>query len=299
MSKLRETKKKKNYFGLIYGRPGTGKTTLLSGLNRPFFIGNEINREFDFQGFEPCKTWNDFISQLKDVENYSDKFDVLVVDNFSDIEGLMKADFIEEGKNLSTCLGSFGAGYNECEKRTRELIDIFQRIQEKEKSIVLLCHAKEKTIEDRLTGASHASYMPDLEAKTLKPIEAYADFVFHLHRPLTTNITDKAAELNRFLFTTFTAGGHAKKKSFIDVPDEILWKKEDWSMMQRLHDKIVGGLGSVDTTKDMVTKEDKEVKELYKRAVGVTKLPDLKIILEKKGLNETKSGLQRIIEGGL
>ena len=62
------------FFGIIFGRPGVGKTSLLANRDRKaFFIGNELNREFYDEkimvGFNPCNNWEEFMGQLDYVKN--------------------------------------------------------------------------------------------------------------------------------------------------------------------------------------------------------------------------------------
>jgi len=298
MSVLRSVNKKNKdltFFGVIYGRPGSGKTTLLSNAKDVFFIGNERNREFNVLGFEPCDTYSKFLEDLKNVEKHVDKFNTLVVDNFSDVEGLMKKEFTG-GANLSTWNKGYGAGANECEARTRSILNSIAELRDKhKKNVIFICHAKVRNEEDLLTGAGTSHYEPDLEKKTLKPIEAYADFVFHLHTPVVISKKNKSSELVRFLFTAYSAGSHAKKKSFIDLPDEIQWNKKDTGLMNRLIDRIQGGLRG-DADKPVDKPVDNKIRDLYEKASKVKKLPPLEEILKNNDKDKVVDRLEQIIK---
>ena len=230
---------KRGFFGLIFGRPGVGKTSLLAYRDKNFFIGNEINREFSkLNGFESINNWKDFLNQfkyIKESETFKNKYDTIVVDNFSDIEGMMIEDFTR-GENLNSWNKGYGAGHVECEKRSRDFIkDYLKPLQEEGTNIIFICHCDEKYTEDLITGNSQTEYIPALGKRTLKPFEAHASFIFHLHIPIVAG--DKT--FKRVLLTSPTvASKSTKKKNYIDLPDKVEIKnpKETWN---HLYDKLI------------------------------------------------------------
>ena len=235
------TKYDRGFFGLIYGRPGVGKTSLLAKNKRHFFMGNELNSEFQLNGFEPVESWNEFLAQCEKLKSglqeIKKKFDIVVVDNFSDIEGMMKRDFLGATGNLSTWNKGWGAGTNECEKKTRALLDDFVRPLNKEGlGVIFICHSKNNPKEDHITSIQYTEYAPELEFKTLKPLEAYAKFIFHIHTPIDLKAKG-GGSLNRVLFTASKAGSSAKKKVSIDLPDEVELNKdkikETWDIIYK------------------------------------------------------------------
>ena len=230
--KYRTTKTvyERGFFGLIFGRPGVGKTSLFSDNEKHFFMGNELNSEFSLNGFNPVETWSDFLSQCdkikKDISQIKQSFNLIVIDNFSDLEGMLVKDFCGRNTNLSSYGGGYGAGYNELEKRTRVLIeDFIKPVQKENLGVVFICHAKEKVMQDHITTVEYTTYRPALEDKTLKPLEAHANFIFHIHTPIDFK-SKSSGVVNRVIFTTSKAGSFAKKKSSINLPDDIEFKKD-------------------------------------------------------------------------
>ena len=230
--------KKMGYFGIIFGEPGVGKTSLLSYRSKNFFIGNELNREFNTQGLTAVDNWNQFLNQLEyiknNIESVTKKFDTLVLDNFTDIESMLISSFAQ-GKNLTTWNGGFGAGYAEAEKLCRKIIEGYLKpLQEKGLNIVFICHSKEKQYKDHITDNSYILYKPSLEDRTLKPLEAYATFIFNLHIPKIST----SKEVRRTLYTGSNLSSLTKKKKYIDLPDiiEVKDPKATWDI---IHSKLI------------------------------------------------------------
>ncbi len=271
------SQKKQNipFFGIIYGRPGVGKTSLLAKSNS-FFIGNEINKEFDFKGFEPYKNYKQFLEQLEALRDMDIKEDTIVIDNMTDTESFMINDFVGESTNLSTGGGGYGAGYNECEKRINKILKSYVKYlqYEKGKNVVFICHASEVTEMDNLTGIERRYYKPSLEKKTIKCLENHADFVFHLHRPVLSK-KNGSSPSPRVLYTTFSSGCYAKKKSYIDLPDELIVDK-DGKTWERINDALKIDSG------EKANEDDKEIKKLYKivKDKGI-KLPPFKEMMKR------------------
>ena len=253
------------FFGIIFGRPGVGKTSLLANRKKSFFIGNEINKEFYDKkimvGLNPCNDWEEFIGQLDQIKNniapFLKKYDTIVVDNFSDIERLMIKDFAGDD-NLQTWNGGYGKGTAECEKRSSNLIlNYFKFLQQNGLNVVLVCHCDERTTEDLITGNSQVEYVPSLNKATLKPLEAHASFIFHVHIPTVKG----GSSDTRVVFTSPTLASKAtKKKMYIDLPDKIEINKDPSKTWLVMHDKLIY---KKEVKKEEVKKEEvkKETKQ--------------------------------------
>lgn len=219
------TKYNRGFFGILFGRPGVGKTSLFANNDKHFLVGNELNAEFNFNGFDPTESWNNFIEQFEslklNIDKIKEKFNLIIVDNFTDIEGMLVKDITGPRKNLSTYAGGYGAGYTELEKRIRSFLENYIiPIQKEGVNIVFICHAKESTRQDHITGVEYIMYRPSLEDKSLKPLEAHANFIFHQHVPIDLK-SKSDGQTNTIIFTTSKIGSFAKKKSNIHLPDEI------------------------------------------------------------------------------
>ena len=239
---LRKGKRDKKFFGIVYGAPGVGKTTLLANRKGNFFLGNEINAEFDIVGLEHSNTYEDFVNKLCASPQLAlnNGCDTIVVDNISDIERFCQQGFLKD-KNLATFGGGYGAGYRELEKRMVHLTNLFKGIQDKGLNVILIGHAVEKPTQDPTTGFEGITFRPQVEAKTLHVLSAHADFIFHLHRARTGG-KDGLNKPTRFLYTQYYEEVYAKKKSFIHLEDLIVIKDNNSNSWENIHNTIVKGL---------------------------------------------------------
>ena len=239
MTQLRKGRQKKAYFGLVYGMPGSGKTSLLSNRPKNFFIGTEPNAEFDIVGYSPAKTYRELLEQLENIEKdlIDAKCDTVVIDHISDIERLCKEDFCGK-QNLASYGNGYGQGYQELEKRMFYFLDHVKRLQSKGYNVVLVGHADEKNIVDITTGAERLAFRPQLEKKTLNLISAATDFIFHIHK--RTSEKDKGlSKPTRVLYTSYFESIFAKKRGSMEIPDEITIEENDTTMWEKIHGKML------------------------------------------------------------
>ena len=239
MLKLRDNKRKLGWFGILYGKPGTGKTSLFAYTKGILYCGNEKNNDFkDIASLNPVSNWIDFSQQLNDILQDGMKgYHTLVIDNMSDLEAMYIKYFCKD-KNLTTYGGGYGAGYVQIEKKMRAILDgCFKPLQELGKNIILICHAKEKSMSDLELEIEFDQYVPFLEAKTLRPFEAHANWIFHLHRPYNP----KSKVSPRVLITEYNLAHLAKKKSDINLPNKAVIEniKVAWNKILTM-----SGLGS-------------------------------------------------------
>ena len=239
MTQLRKGRQKKAYIGLVYGMPGSGKTSLLSNREKNFFLGTEANAEFDIVGYEPAKTYPEFLEQLKDVEKdlNSNKCDTVIIDHITDVERLCKEDFCGK-QNLASYGNGYGQGYQELEKRMFHFMEILKNLQEKGYNVIMIGHADEKNIIDITTGAERLAFRPQLEKKSLNLISAATDFIFHIHKK-TSEKDFGLSKPVRALYTSYFESIFAKKRGNMDLPDEIIIKENDTTLWEKVHEKLI------------------------------------------------------------
>ena len=239
MTQLRKGRQKKAYIGLIYGMPGSGKTSLLSNRKQNFFMGTEPNAEFDVVGYEPAKTYQEVLEQLQGVEKdlKANNCDTVVIDHISDIERLCKEDFCGK-QNLASYGGGYGQGYQELEKRMFYFLELIKGLQSKGYNVIMIGHADEKNIVDITTGAERLTFRPQLEKKILNLISANTDFIFNIHKK--TSEKDKGlTKPSRFLYTSYFEAIFAKKRGNMEVPDEIVIEENDTTLWEKVHGKLL------------------------------------------------------------
>lgn len=219
MITLRQNTSPVGWFGILYGKPGVGKTSLFANSKGCLFVGNEENPESQFPriaSMEQAHDWADFYAQLRAVLNDKmEGYHTLVIDNFSDLEGMLCKSLFGE-KNIATWKGGYGAGYNELEKCVRYMTtNIFIPLQKINKNVVMITHATEREVPDEESQEQYHQNVPFLEKKTLRPLQAHANWIFYLHRPWSK---DKKELSKRELITDLTPGTLAKKKANIKLP---------------------------------------------------------------------------------
>lgn len=215
------------WFGVLYGRPGVGKTSMFAYTDRYLFCGNEQNKGFGIKSLTPAKSYREFQTQcLSILKDDLKDYDTVVVDNFTDLEQMLIHSFAGS-QNLATWKGGYGVGYKELEKLVRLLLDGFVKpLQARGKNVIFIAHATVREATDYEQDIVYEQYMPFLEKVGLKPLEAHADWIFHLHRQARhidkDGNVDKTKQPNRVLLTEYTLGSLAKKKNWINLKDKVL-----------------------------------------------------------------------------
>jgi len=280
-----------NYFGLIFGKAGSGKTSLLANSKDTFFIGNERNIEFDLEGraLNPVKNYNEFLEQLEWFKKNKPKnIKTLVIDNYSDIEQMLIKSFAGEA-NISTWNRGWGAGQAELEKKTRNLIQNYLvPIRDHIANVILLTHCDDAKEVDNQTQAEYSNYRPNLEKRGLKPLEAILDFMFHIHVPI---FKQDSKNLNRAIYTTYSAGSYCKRKSNILTDNIIIFKKDDTNLWANTEKKFKNSFEKKDDIKSIFLKVQskglikKPFDELLKEFGHDILLKKLNNILEKHNID--------------
>ena len=221
---LRQGKLKKPYCGLIYGMPGSGKTSLVAARKKNFFIGTEPNSEFSIVGFPPADSYEQFLQQLSQCVTPAKKAgcDTIVIDHLTEVERLCKISFVGESENVGTWKKGFGVGYHELERLlNQQVVSVIKEIQKAGLNVILLGHANEKHYTNLITGVESKIFKPQLEEKSLNLFSAFCDFIFHIHRVHSGAKSGKGLQKpQRYLFTAYTEANYAKKRG-IEIPDEI------------------------------------------------------------------------------
>ena len=250
MTTLRKGKGSKAYCGLIYGMPGSGKTSLLANRKENFFIGTESNTEFDIVGFKESRTFNELLMSLELApdEVRKNNCDTIVIDHISDVEKLCKESFCGQDRNLVTWGNGYGAGYQELEKRFGKLIRLSREIQDKGINVVFIGHAEEKTHKDIISETEQLIHRPALEKRVLNLVASYTDFIFHIHRK--SQGSKGLVKPKRFLYTSYHETVYAKKRGGLNIPDELEIPEGNKDIWNKIHKDLIGEFGVVKESKD-------------------------------------------------
>jgi len=155
---------------LLYGNSGTGKTYLLSSVKNAFYIDTEGGVTGGRGLDESCAyvhitTYSEFEEAIRLYENeLKSQYPNLVIDSFTQLEVLLKAEKIENKGGAMLRINDYGEIFN-------ELFVQIQKLRDLSKNFFLSCRAKEGGIED------YQYFVPELMSKVEKQLVALMDFV--------------------------------------------------------------------------------------------------------------------------
>ena len=211
------TLKQKAIVGTVYGRPGVGKTSLLSGLNNSVVIGTERNSNIDCLGHPDgvCKTYSQFLKQFEWAYNLpNDVCKNIIIDTVSEVETLMAKSFFKKSTdNLNTCLGGYGTGREELYKT---YFNFFKEHVNKaianEKNVIFIARVDRREELDEETGSSFTRTYPKIEKN--KCYEFFAgemDFIFSIKAVAPSETGVRKTE-GFCIYTRPSAGSDAKNR---------------------------------------------------------------------------------------
>lgn len=180
LSAVRKAAQKPNWRWLVYGPPGSGKTSGAASTPKPLFLqvedGTPAGVEFDAVKVKQFSDVMDIIGSL-----YSEKHDykTLVIDSLSALQPLIFEEVCQRGGKKSIEEFPFGKGYVEAERITgAELVAGLNALHDdRGLNILLIAHNRIRRFDDP-TSQSFDRYEPDLHAKISPLIEREMDAIF-------------------------------------------------------------------------------------------------------------------------
>lgn len=192
LSAVRKAAQKPNWRWLVYGPPGSAKTTGASQCPKPIFLqvedGTPAGVEFDAVKIGKYSDVLDMIGSL-----YSEKHDykTLVIDSLSALQPLIFSEVCQRAgkKNIEEI--AYGKGYVEAERMTGEEIvgGLNALHDERGMNILLIAHNRIRRF-DSPDSASWDRYEPDLHSKISPLIEREMDAIFLIKDQATVKQQD-------------------------------------------------------------------------------------------------------------
>lgn len=142
--------KKRPHFISLYGVGGVGKSTFGAAAPNPVFLGTDDGiATLNVASFPIPKTWQEVKAAIGDLLVEPHDFKTLVIDTINGLEPLLSAHVCKEARvgSIEDVDGGFGKGYVRMEEEWVEFFKSLKRLREK-MNVILLGHAKVKTIED-------------------------------------------------------------------------------------------------------------------------------------------------------
>lgn len=219
-------KEKEPLLMMIYGQPSIGKTTFASHAPSPVFIGDELNKEFDFPKIVvDCFDDIEKAIQMVMKEPKYKGTKTIVLDSISSLEDMLRKEIIEsdprgkEFASINQVHGGYGRGVDRMVFKTQNLINKLKEVNEKGMNIIITCHSIKDTEEDATLLRTNVFYRPSLERKTLRVWEKWLPVIlFARDKIILDSESDKTKTLadRRVIYTQYRASHYAKNRYGLD-----------------------------------------------------------------------------------
>lgn len=174
-------------FLLLFGKPKSGKTTLVAKLDNGLIIDLEGGSEYLECMSVQARTVKDLAETAKALREANKPYDYLIIDSGTKLEEVaikLAGDNYRKSAIGSKWTGSdirdlpHGAGYKEIRKAFQYIIDLFKDLTP---HLILICHANEKTFENS-DGAEYTEMWPALSGQLAALTCQDADAIGYVYR---------------------------------------------------------------------------------------------------------------------
>ncbi len=145
----------------IVGDAGVGKTTLASYFPSPIILAVEdgttsLAGRDDVGVYSKIKNHYDVLDAIKWLGTNKHDYKTLIIDSISKLAQIIESHVIDlarekrdNGTNINTIMGGYGAGQNECSMYHKEIFDYCDHLKNvKNMNIIFISHAKCEHVEE-------------------------------------------------------------------------------------------------------------------------------------------------------
>jgi AAA domain len=230
LSLITRQRRRRPFFGVLYGPPGVGKSTFASEAPNPIFIPCERGLDqITVAKFPTPQTLAEFGSYLKAIDEEPNDYTELVIDTGDALELLIFDAVCKEGKVDS--IEEYGGGWQKGYARARDywarLLSRLIRMSEA-RTVLLIAHSHLRTVTDPMLAASYDVFEMKIQQKSVELIRQSVDLI--LFARLATTVakeTQKAKKGrglvsgDRELYTQPTTGLESKNRFGLESPMEF------------------------------------------------------------------------------
>lgn len=219
---------------LIYGPPGSGKTSLAASFPNPVILDVEdgVPAGVEIASLGEIEKFEDILDRLAALVKQKHDFKTLITDSLDRMEPLIWDYYCRENNYDSIESPGFGKGYT-------EVLDIWERYlkacqilrREKGMTIIHVAHSTVAKFEDPKAG-SYSRYNSRLHAKANNLVQDDVDAILFVNQDISLVKEDegfgresKRAEGGHvtWIYATGKPGWVAKNR--YDIPDELIYEK--------------------------------------------------------------------------
>lgn len=232
LSLITKQRRRRPFFGVLYGPPGVGKSSFGAEAPEPIFIPCERGLDqITTSKFPTPKTLAEFGSYLKAIEEEANDYQTVVIDTADALELLIFDAVCKEGKVQS--IEEYGGGWQKGFSRAREywarLLTRLTQMSE-QRSVLLIGHSHLRTIADPMLGTSYDVHELKIQQKSVELIRQSVDLILFVRLATTVaKDTPKAKKGrgvisgDRELYTQPTTGIESKNRFNLESPMEFSW----------------------------------------------------------------------------
>jgi hypothetical protein len=234
LSLITKQRRRRPFFGVLYGPPGVGKSTFASEAPNPIFIPCERGLDqITVDKFPRIpKTLAEFGSYLKAIQEEENDYQTVVIDTADGLELLIFDAVCKEGKVDS--IEEYGGGWQKGYARAREywarLLSRLTQISE-QRTVLLIAHSHLRTVADPMMAASYDVFEMKIQQKSVELIRQSVDLILFARMATTVAKDTPKAKKGRGLvsgdremYTQPTTGIESKNRYGLESPMEFSWQ---------------------------------------------------------------------------
>jgi len=232
LSLITKQRKRRPFFGVLYGPPGVGKSSFGSEAPNPIFIPTERGLDqITVAKFPTPKDLDEFATYLKAVEEEENDYQTIVIDTADALELLIFDAVCKEGKvqSLEEYGGGFQKGYFRAREYWARLLARLTRMSER-RTVLLIGHSHLRTVADPMMATSYDVFELKIQQKSVELIRQAVDLILFARMATTVAKDSPKAKKGRGLisgdremYTQPTTGLESKNRYNLESPMEFSW----------------------------------------------------------------------------